>query len=511
MARTSRIWLGLVVVASGLVAAAPAHSFNAPIAPTNFTDTADGTCDADCSLREAIIKANTDAGPDIITLSNGTYSLTIPKTTDNAADGDLDISDDLTINGPGIISQTISGLTAGHDRVLELSDNVTATLNSVDITGGSSDDSGGGIRANANTVLNLNDTQVFGNQTNVGQPDSTGGGIRTFGTLNLIGSAVYSNNATGSGLGGGGSAGGIIFSGNGATQTVTNSTISDNVANAGGGGLFNGNGDTVHVLFSTISNNSASGGGAIDASNGSVSVKGSILADNIPDNCLGGDVFSSGFNVIDNNLGCNFSGELVADPLLGSLQLNDSRTKTRAIPAGSPAVDRAPSTDVDCTGTDQRGVPRPTGGGCDAGAFEISDYPDASIALPNKPGVGLTIFNKDATDQTVTKRVKRGHAVKITVDVKNAGDATDNYTFQGCASSRGFSVHYFNGPGNDITSQVVAGTWQTPFALTPDSGYGLGMTIKVGRHGPKSKRCLVTLTSVASGTVDAVAGKVVAR
>jgi len=36
---------------------------------------------------------------------------------------------------------------------------------------------------------------------------------------------------------------------------------------------------------------------------------------------------------------------------------------------GSPAVDAAPA-DADCPATDQRGNPRPQGGGCDIGAVE---------------------------------------------------------------------------------------------------------------------------------------------
>jgi len=67
--------------------------------------------DGDCSLREAIQAANTDSavdgctagsGADTITLPAGYYTLTIAGANeeDNAT-GDLDILDDLTINGDG--------------------------------------------------------------------------------------------------------------------------------------------------------------------------------------------------------------------------------------------------------------------------------------------------------------------------------------------------------------------------------------------------------------------------
>ena len=42
---------------------------------TKTEDTADGACDADCSLREAIIAANADPGHDTITLGPGVYTL----------------------------------------------------------------------------------------------------------------------------------------------------------------------------------------------------------------------------------------------------------------------------------------------------------------------------------------------------------------------------------------------------------------------------------------------------
>jgi hypothetical protein len=58
----------------------------------------------------------------------------------------------------------------------------------------------------------------------------------------------------------------------------------------------------------------------------------------------------------------------VADPKLGPLQDNGGPTDTFALLAGSAAVDAA--TAPGCLAVDQRGVPRPVGGACDAGAFE---------------------------------------------------------------------------------------------------------------------------------------------
>ena len=81
----------------------------ATIGVTTTNDAAVG--DGQCSLREAIIAANTDLavdactagnGADVITLATGTYVLTITGTGEDAATtGDLDITDVLTITGAG--------------------------------------------------------------------------------------------------------------------------------------------------------------------------------------------------------------------------------------------------------------------------------------------------------------------------------------------------------------------------------------------------------------------------
>src|SRR5262245_55588245 len=84
-------------------------------------DTAGATaCTAapnDCSLRGAIITANGNAGADTINLQAGaTYTLSITSTCENlAADGDLDITDTLTINGN---DATIDG--ADIDRIFHI-------------------------------------------------------------------------------------------------------------------------------------------------------------------------------------------------------------------------------------------------------------------------------------------------------------------------------------------------------------------------------------------------------
>ena len=57
------------------------------------------------------------------------------------------------------------------------------------------------------------------------------------------------------------------------------------------------------------------------------------------------------------------------DPLLGPLADNGGSTLTHALLPGSPAINAILAGDC-AVATDQRGMARPSGGGCDIGAFE---------------------------------------------------------------------------------------------------------------------------------------------
>ncbi len=98
-------------------------------ASINVTTTDDEVnSDGDCSLREAIIAANTDtavsgcaagAGADVISVPTGIYNLTLTGTSeDAAASGDLDILESVTITGAGAGLTIIDG--QASDRVFDI-------------------------------------------------------------------------------------------------------------------------------------------------------------------------------------------------------------------------------------------------------------------------------------------------------------------------------------------------------------------------------------------------------
>jgi hypothetical protein len=132
----------------------------------------DGACNAapDCTFREAVIAANTSAGPDTINLPAGTYTLSIIGNTNNAgagegfsgnpAIGDVDFRDTMEVGPPQSAgtgdATTVSGAGAGttfivqstaNDRVLEPNPNgdlnFDFTISGVTIAGGR--DTGGAL------------------------------------------------------------------------------------------------------------------------------------------------------------------------------------------------------------------------------------------------------------------------------------------------------------------------------------------------------------------------------
>jgi CSLREA domain-containing protein len=161
---------------------------------------------------------------------------------------------------------------------------------------------------------------------------------------------------------------------------VSNSTFSGNSTGETGGGIYNSG--TLTVSNSTFSGNSATGAGGgifINDIVGTTTLKNTIVANN-PNgrNCKRlGRMTDGGYNLEDGN-SCGFSAAKNSLPstnpkLASSLADNGGPTKTIALFTGSPAINAIPQGTNGCgttITTDQRGVRRPQGNGCDIGAFE---------------------------------------------------------------------------------------------------------------------------------------------
>ena len=244
------------------------------------------------SLREAIFAANTISGADTIEFDPSLAGKTILLTQ-----GELLISDDLTINGLGQDLLTIdasgSDATPGvvdgmGSRVFNISDNdsgniLNVALFGLTITGGDPGGSGGGISSAES--LTITDSTITGNAANVdidAQHSGHGGGVYSEGNL-TIANSVISGNSVGDDeilfLYRNGGGGGIWTEG---TTFISGSTITLNKA---GNGSTNPNPDRPGYTFGT---RGGDGGGIL--SNGLLTITNSTISNNSAGR--GGDGFS---------------------------------------------------------------------------------------------------------------------------------------------------------------------------------------------------------------------------
>ncbi|MFL7793244.1 MAG: choice-of-anchor Q domain-containing protein, partial [Anaerolineae bacterium] len=187
-----------------------------------------------------------------------------------------------------------------------------------------------------------------------------GGGGGGGGAGGTNGAAGFGGSA-GGGNGGSGYSGAIFNHGVG-TLILNNSTLAANQANYGLGG------DFYNVPGSGI------GGGVYADATSVVTLKNTIIAQNTTTNSypdVSGIFISQGYNLIgDTSGGSGFISSDLQDvaPALDPLADNGGDTQTHTLLPGSPAIDAG-----SCVGapiTDQRGVTRPQGVGCDIGAYE---------------------------------------------------------------------------------------------------------------------------------------------
>jgi hypothetical protein len=185
------------------------------------------------------------------------YNATTGVWTITLTSGELDITKNLTITGPGADELTISGNHASAVFVVQLSGKTKPhqpqpqlSLSGMTISNGIG--SGGGIH-NSGTVT-VNGCTLTGNSTG---DAGEGGAIENFGTL-TVSASVLSNNSA--------SYGGGIW--NDGTATLTATTLSGNSVSythgaADGGGIYNTGVGTLTLNGCTLSGNSARMGGGI--------------------------------------------------------------------------------------------------------------------------------------------------------------------------------------------------------------------------------------------------------
>ncbi len=359
---------------------------------TKTADTNDGACDADCSLREAILTATPD---DVILFASPLFDSAQTITlTDTSGFRDLVVTKSMTIVGRDQRLLTIRNV-SGQFRTFNVNGNgVNVALNNLTITGGNAAGGGGGINANTGVTLTISNCFITGNTAFFGG----GLAITADSSVTLVNSTISNNSVPGGSIS---SAGGIHNLG---TLTIANSTISGNTTIKGfanGGGIWTSG--TLTVRHSTITDNetanAGSAAGGIYRQAGTVTIESSIVAGNrsnttVPD--VRGSFASGGFNLIGNPgaaVGFTQTGDQVGssatplNPRLDVLAYYGGPTPTHALLSSSPALDKGLNFGValDQTGrprTVDFPVPNASGGdGTDIGAVEAQ-------SLPSPPVVG---------------------------------------------------------------------------------------------------------------------------
>jgi predicted outer membrane repeat protein len=444
------------VAAAAVVLVSPARA--ATFAVTNTNDSGPG------SLRQAVADANAAPGADTITFSiGGTITL---------ASGPLVGSGDLTIDGPGAASLTVSG--SHLSGILWVGSGGRLAVRDVTLADGSA--SSGGAILNVGGRVDIANVVFSGNTAS-----SYGGAIENASGAVTVFDSTFSGNSA--------FAGGAIENANGATLTVERSTFSGNSALPGGaisnlrgtveitnstftgnsgfvgGALYNLSFATIQVTNSTFSGNSASAsqGDAIENLGLDVTVANSIFAGNP---CQG-PIVDGGGNLDWPESTCP---GINGDPRLGALSDNGGPTETMALGPGSAAIDAALA--ALCPATDQRGVARPQGAGCDIGAYE-SDV-DTTPPVLTVPG-----------DLVVDATGPEGAAVAFEASATDDVDGTVPVT---CAPPSGSTF-----PIGDTTVTCVASD--------PAGNEGsASFTVHVRDAGEQLERLIVLATGLGPGT-----------
>ena len=211
--------------------------------------------------------------------------------------------------------------------------NSSPSLTNVTFSNNGSPD-GGGMTNTNNSTPNLAGVTFSGNSA------SYGGGMSNNFSSPILTNVTFSGNSAAHGGG---------MSNNSSSPILTNASFSTNTAVTSGGGMYNYTSSPV-IRDSIFWGNGTEFDGAT-----TTTINDSLIQGGCPAGATCGGLF------------------LMSDPLLGALADNGGLTQTRALGAGSPAINAGNNTT--CAHTDQRGIARPQGAACDMGSYELELIP----------------------------------------------------------------------------------------------------------------------------------------
>jgi CSLREA domain-containing protein len=435
-----RCFLVCALLAAYLFCVQAAHA--ATFTVTKVADTNDGTCDADCSLREAITAASNAVGNDTIAFASavsGTITL---------INGELPITTNITLTGPGADLLTISGNnTSRIFNVGEANFSVSGlTLaKGAHVTAGYVLAEGGAIINYGNLTLRrcvLRDNFVQSSR------HALGGAIYTLGmdngaSLNLIECSLLNNHSRpGYDEGyyhGGMTWGGALYSSGyqgTATVRVTGCTFASNRCRGDSFGQYDSLGGAVHndiqvdSVFTncTFTGNQAFTAGAILNRSSQMVLNHCTLSLNHTTESshitnkedfgpaslhLNHTLFTRGRTYANSSYsGGSITSQFIMtvyEDELGALADNGGPTPTMAPLPGCPAINAGDPNFAPPPASDQRGSPRVRNARIDIGAYETLlpstlSIDDVTVNESNSgtTGAAFTITLSAPSDQTVS-------------------------------------------------------------------------------------------------------------
>ena len=359
------------------LAFASTPSIGAFQAPTSTTITVNSTSDGgtpygSIDLRQAIALAEFYGGAQTIAFDPTAFS---SARTITLTQGQLELSGSgdgtsITIDAPA------AGLTinaGGGSRVFQVDAGVAATLSGLTIIGGATDQNGGGVLSYG--TLDLTGCTISGNSA------TEGGGLYTAGPATLADCTILNDSA-------------VVFGGGvfayGALALIDCTIAGNSVSNGDGGGLTALS--DLSLLGCTIDANTADEGGGV-FSNGAATFIDSTIAGNSARNGLGGGLLADSYLTL---LACTISG-------------NSAQT------AGGVYADRGPTIidsiivgdqGGDLVGPSASGSHNLIGGtAAAAGLGSLGDYggPTLTFALlPGSPAIGAGVISNDPQGHPIT-------------------------------------------------------------------------------------------------------------
>jgi CSLREA domain-containing protein len=451
-----------------------------------------------------------------------------------AADGENGTSGTATRGGNGG-----NGGTSGSGGGIE-NDGGTLTVSNSMISGNSTGNGGNGGNGSDATASG----QVGGNG-GAGASAGAGGGIESTGTGSVtITNSTISGNTTGAGgnggnggagagaaggaagPGGNGGAGGAIDSA--VASTVQNSTLTGNATGTGGtagtpgspsgaaaaagtagpGAGLDQSASGGNLVASTVASNTAAGeGGGLEiGAGGSITIENTIVASNhtgsANSNC-GGPIAMYGFRGTNIFFGDNSCGTASGDPKLQPLADNGGPVRTMALAAGSSAVDVVATND--CLPSDERGVSRPQGPLCDAGAYELAAPSVSGVSASANSTTTASVtasVNPNFKDTAVSVRYGPTTAYGTTTPAQDLGSANAPTSFSARLSNLVPATTYHaqvvatNADGTTVSADVTFSTL-APVSATLASANVTANTLLVTvicDHGNPGDRCTGPIT-----------------